>query len=250
MKFKFYLFVIFFLLNCMFSGDLKNPIEIKARSNLNSYRSSGSFPYLDRACMHFASLDHTKGLIECKLEKGFYFIKTKNYDKAKKELLSGIDFSFVTETNDFLSSFYYGIGLVEFYKENYKNSLIHLEKATGEGERLEILSFRGFLYSKQGLYSQSKEDLLKSKISSNPKIQSKSLIVLAEIEKKEKNWKQSESYALEASRIDRENSYSNLLLYDYEFLRDLYKQMGDTKKETLYKEKLKILKDVLNSNQK
>ena len=59
-----------------------------------------------------------------------------------------------------------------------------MENKPEKREKLEILSFRGYLYAKQGKYELAREDLLKSQKSDNPKVHSKSLIVLAEIERK------------------------------------------------------------------
>ncbi len=199
-------------------------------------------------------------MAEIDYTEGFSLLEMRQYEKSKKAFESALNTFILLNDSSGMSSAYISLGNIESNDQNYDKAITYYQKAlqytpvNDEVNKAYISTNMGIIYAEQNDYLKAKnnfEQTIEIYVSLNLFNElSIAYYDLGFLEYSFKHYQLAISNYLNSLKIAKDNDNSVNMMWAYEGLADVYKDMNDYKSSLLYFEKYSEIKDSLNEIQK
>ena len=199
-------------------------------------------------------------MAEIDYTEGFSLLEMRQYEKSKKAFKSALNTFVLLNDSSGMSSAFISLGNIESNDQNYDKAITYYQKAlqyttvNDEVNKAYISTNMGIIYAEQNDYLKAKnnfEQTIEIYVSLNLFNElSIAYYDLGFLEYSFKHYQLAISNYLNSLKIGKYNDNSVNMMWAYEGLADVYKDMNDYKSSLLYFEKYSEIKDSLNEIQK
>ena len=199
-------------------------------------------------------------MAEIDYTEGFSLLEMRQYEKSKKAFKSALNTFVLLNDSSGMSSAFISLGNIESNDQNYDKAITYYQKAlqytpvNDEVNKAYISTNMGIIYAEQNDYLKAKnnfEQTIEIYVSLNLFNElSIAYYDLGFLEYSFKHYQLAISNYLNSLKIAKDNDNSVNMMWAYEGLADVYKDMNDYKSSLLYFEKYSEIKDSLNEIQK
>jgi tetratricopeptide (TPR) repeat protein len=215
---------------------------VQANALIGERDYKGAFKLYEASCKTFASLDDLAGYVNCKLNMGLAYLHLDKVKEAKGEISEAEKIAQEFLLSPSLGKVYTNLALFSIKEKNWDQALDYLGKslrqlrnAEGEAEYVyKSLSYQGFAQLEKGDLAASEKSFKEALDTKNENTKSYVLINLARLYLKKGNPDLALEKAVGALEIDKEETRSSYMAYDYFYISRIYLQKKDLTKSILY----------------